>query len=127
MSMWASCRRRRRHAGRAHAAHRSAQAGPRTGRVGLSRPASGVLALGVLQPEEGALAAVGPLLLVDEVEPPLVEGPEPFVPADLAQLRRVLAAVEAQDAEPVAVLGALDGRGPAATLLRPLADDLVAR
>src|SRR4051812_43624084 len=35
--------------------------------------ASGVLALGVLEPEEGALPAVRPLLLVQEVEAALVE------------------------------------------------------
>jgi len=46
---------------------------------------SAVLAVGTLQPEERALSAVGALLLVDEVEPPAVERPEPLLPADVAK------------------------------------------
>src|SRR4029453_2336921 len=92
-----------------------------------ARQRSGVLALGVLEPEERALPAVLALLLVEEVELPLVERAEPLLPGDVAQLVGPLAEVEPQDAGPVPVLGALDRRGHAVPRLGPVPDDLVTR
>src|SRR3954453_10297112 len=86
-----------------------------------------VLAVRALQPEERALVPVLALLLVDEVQRAGVEGVEPLVPADLAQVGVVAAEVDAQHAEVAAVLGAGHGRRHAVALLGPRPDDLVAR
>src|SRR4051795_11544039 len=93
----------------------------------MRRVGSGVLAVRALEAEEVALVPVAALLLVDEVQASVVEGPEPLVPAHLPQVVRAAAEVEPQDAEVVAVLGALDRGRCAAALFRPLLDDLVVR
>lgn len=85
----------------------------------------GVLSVRALQPEEVALLAVLLLLLVDEVQPPVVEGLEPFLPADVPELVAVATEVEPQHAQVVAVLGAIDGGRHGATLLGPPTDDVV--
>ena len=72
------------------------------------------------------LVPVLALFLVDEVQPARIEGLEPLVPAHLPQVLRVPAEVEAEDSEVVAVLGALDGRRYAVTVLGPLPDHFVA-
>src|SRR5436305_6411778 len=86
---------------------------------------SAVLAVRALQTEEVALTAVAALLLVDEVQPPGVEGVEPLVPRHVTERVAVAAEVEVQHADVVAVLRALDGRRGAAARLRPLPDDLM--
>src|SRR6266511_2663533 len=82
----------------------------------------------VLQAEERALPSVRPLLLVDEVEPALVERVEPLVPAHMAHPVAVAGReVEGQHAEPVPVLGARHGRRDALAGLGPLHDHIVVR
>src|SRR4051794_738455 len=88
---------------------------------------SPVLAVRALEAEERALAPVAALLLVDEVQAPGVEGVQPLLPADLPQPLVVAAEVDPQHAEQVTVLGTLDRRRAAATLLRPLSDHFVMR
>src|SRR4051794_935169 len=88
---------------------------------------SGVLAVRALESEEVALVPVAALLLVDEVQASLVEGPEPLVPADVPQVVGAATEVEPEHPEMVAVLGALHGGRCAAALLGPLLDDLVVR
>src|SRR3954452_1922050 len=88
-------------------------------RHGRWSPGSPVLAVRALEPEERASAPVAALLLVDEVQAPGVEGGEPLLPADLPQPRGVAAEGDPQHAQQITVLGSLDRRGAAATLLRP--------
>ena len=56
----------------------------------------GIFAVGVFQPKEGGLLPVATLFLMDVIEVPGVEGLEPFVPADVAELIAVAAKVGLQ-------------------------------
>src|SRR4051812_26476998 len=102
---------------------------PIVGRWSAHRPAcaaSGVGPVGVLQPEEVAVAAVGAVLLVDEVELALVERPEPLVPVDLLEVGAAVAGeVEAQDTDVAVVAAAGHGGGRGVPRLGPLADGVV--
>ena len=59
----------------------------------------GVFAVGVFQPKEGGLLPVATLFLMDVIEVPGVEGLEPFVPADVAELIAVAAEVDPQHSQ----------------------------
>src|SRR5206468_153431 len=96
--------------------------------AGRRRCRLSALTIGIVEPEEVALGAVLLVLLVDEVQLPLIEGLEPLVPVDVlesAVAGRVAAEVEAEDPEVVAVFGTLDGRRYGLALLGPAADDVV--
>ncbi len=83
--------------------------------------------LRAVQLEEVAGATIALVLLVNEYQLPLLEGPEPVLPFDGHQtLSAVAGEVEAQDPGAVAALGPGHGGRLSPSLLGPLPDHLVA-